>query len=221
MLRPGRVLTVFAPKGGVGKSTLATNLLVAARRSGLDAVGVDLDAQGSFLTWARDRARRGLEPEAQVVGTRVSDWRDALARERARELAIVDTPPGIDDDERLAAMTELARASSLVLVPTLPHGASLRKLVDFGAALRERFGVDVVFVLNQTIPGRSILADARDLLRRRGALCPVEIPQRDAIMRAIDVGGAAVEGVPATGGAALLDLWGFVAKRLGVQGGAA
>jgi chromosome partitioning protein len=221
MLRPGRVLTVIAPKGGVGKSTLATNLLVAARRSGLNAIGVDLDAQGSFLTWSRDRARQGLEPEARVVGARVSDWRDALARERAREFAVVDTPPGIDDDERLAAMTELARASSLVLVPTLPHGASLRKLVDFGAALRERFGVDAVFVLNQTIAGRSILADARDLLCRRGALCPVEIPQRDAIMRAIDVGGSAVEGALASGGAPLLDLWGYVAERLGVQGGSA
>jgi MinD-like ATPase involved in chromosome partitioning or flagellar assembly len=39
-----RLLTILGSKGGIGKSTLATNLLVAARLDGLDAVGMDLDA---------------------------------------------------------------------------------------------------------------------------------------------------------------------------------
>lgn len=221
MLRPSRILTIFAPKGGVGKSTLATNLLVAARLDGIDAVGIDLDAQGSFLTWGQDRARRNRQPEARVIAARVSDWRDALARERTKELAIIDTPPGVDDDERLAAILELARASNLVLVPTLPHGASLRKLVDFGTALRDRFGANTVFVLNQTIAGRSIVADARELLCRRSVLCPVEIPQRDAILRAIDSGGAVVESLQTPGATSLLALWHFAASRLALQAEAA
>jgi chromosome partitioning protein len=221
MLQPSRILTIFAPKGGVGKSTLATNLLLAARLDGLEAVGIDLDAQGSFLTWGQDRARRNLEPEARVIAARVFDWREALARERSRELAIIDTPPGVDDEERLAAVLELARASSLVLIPTLPHGASLRKLVDFGAVLRDRFGIDAVFVLNQVITGRSIVMDARELLCRRGVLCPVEIPQRDAILRAIDVGGTVVESPQMSGAASLWDLWRFAAKRLKLRAEAA
>jgi chromosome partitioning protein len=221
MLLPGRTLTIFAPKGGVGKSTLATNLLVAARLEGLDAVGIDLDAQGSFQTWSQDRARQNRDPEARVIAARVSDWRDVFTQEGRRGLAVIDTPPGVDDDERLAAILELARASSLVLIPTLPHGASLRKLVDFGVALRDRFGVDAVFVLNQTIAGRSIVAEARELLHRRGMLCPVEIPQRDAILRALDIGEAVVEEPRTPGAAPLLSLWHFAAGRLALRAEAA
>jgi chromosome partitioning protein len=220
-LRPRRILTVFAPKGGVGKSTLATNLLMAARLDGLDAVGLDLDAQGSFVTWGQDRARYGRQPEARVIAARVVDWRDALARERARALAIVDTPPGIDDEERLASILEVARTSSLVLIPTLAHGATLRKLVDFGTALRDRIAVDTLFVLNMTITGRSILVDARGLLQRRGGLAPVEIPQRDHIMRAIDVGMAVVEDPRLAGAEQMLALWRFAAARLGLRAEAA
>jgi chromosome partitioning protein len=221
MHRPDRILTIFAPKGGVGKSTLATNLIVAARLDGHDAVGIDLDAQGSFTSWSQDRARQHLQPEARVIAARVADWREVLAQERTRELAIVDTPPGIDDEERLASILELVRASSLVLVPTLPHGASLRKLVDFGTVLRDRIGVDAVFVLNQTIAGRSIVADVRELLRRRGTLCQIEVPQRDAILRAIDAGRAVVESPRLPGADAMLALWRFVAGRMTLRAEAA
>ena len=216
-----RILTIFAPKGGVGKSTLATNLLVAAKLDGFDTIGIDLDAQGSFATWGQDRARQNRHPEARVIAARVSEWREVLAQERARDLAIVDTPPGVDDEERLASILELVRSSNLVLVPTLPHGASLRKLVDFGAALRDRVGADAVFVLNQTIAGRSIVADARELLRRRGVLCPVEIPQRDAILRAIDAGEAVVESPKTPSCEPILALWRFAAARLALRAEAA
>lgn len=45
----GRVLTVFSSKGGVGKSTLATNLATALTAMGKRVVAVDLDAQGGDL----------------------------------------------------------------------------------------------------------------------------------------------------------------------------
>ena len=50
----GRVVTVFSPKGGTGKTVLATNLAVAAARSGLETLLVDLDLQfgDSALTLA-------------------------------------------------------------------------------------------------------------------------------------------------------------------------
>ena len=50
----GKVVTVFSPKGGSGKTVLATNLAVAAARSGMRTLLVDLDLQfgDSALTLA-------------------------------------------------------------------------------------------------------------------------------------------------------------------------
>ncbi|MEI2809149.1 MAG: P-loop NTPase [Nocardioides sp.] len=45
----GQVFTVFSSKGGVGKSTLATNLAIALCSLGKRVVAVDLDAQGGDL----------------------------------------------------------------------------------------------------------------------------------------------------------------------------
>jgi pilus assembly protein CpaE len=50
----GKVVTVFSPKGGSGKTVLATNLAVAAARSGQETLLIDLDLQfgDSALTLA-------------------------------------------------------------------------------------------------------------------------------------------------------------------------
>ncbi len=41
----GKVVTVFSPKGGSGKTVLATNLAAATARSGVETLLVDLDLQ--------------------------------------------------------------------------------------------------------------------------------------------------------------------------------
>ena len=41
----GKVVTVFSPKGGSGKTVLSTNLAVAAARAGIETLLVDLDLQ--------------------------------------------------------------------------------------------------------------------------------------------------------------------------------
>jgi Flp pilus assembly CpaE family ATPase len=58
----GKVVTVFSPKGGSGKTVLATNLAVAAARSGVKTLLVDLDLQfgDSALTLA-------LSPRATIA----------------------------------------------------------------------------------------------------------------------------------------------------------
>ena len=58
-----RILAVLGPKGGIGKTTIAANLLVAARMKGLDAAGLDLDGQGTFARWAVKRAADGRHPK--------------------------------------------------------------------------------------------------------------------------------------------------------------
>lgn len=210
-----RILAVLGPKGGVGKSTIASNLLVAALLDGVVAAGLDLDSQGSLMTWGQDRLRRGRQPPAAVTAATVGDWRAAVARERSRALVVVDCPPSLEDERRLAEVLALARAATLVLVPTLPHGASLRKVVDFSVVLRDRVGAPVVFVLNGVLPNRTLVASSRELLTRRGELAPAEVPHRDAITRALDNGESVVESPGTPGGDALLALWRFAQQRLG------
>jgi chromosome partitioning protein len=62
-----RLLTILGPKGGVGKSTIASNMLIAARLHGIETAGLDLDSQRSFAGWAETRAAAGREPACMVA----------------------------------------------------------------------------------------------------------------------------------------------------------
>lgn len=51
-----KVIAILAHKGGVGKTTLAINLAVAAQEAGLSAAIIDLDPQASARFWSQRRA---------------------------------------------------------------------------------------------------------------------------------------------------------------------
>jgi chromosome partitioning protein len=211
---PAYMIVVAGPKGGCGKTTTAANLLVGARLAGIEAGGLDLDPQGSLMMWSRDRARLGHEPHVRVTAGRLKNWRDAVATVAAR-LVVVDLAPGLDEEREAVPLRSLARAAGLVLIPALAEGPTVRMLGDVGAALGHA-GARVAFVMNKTIAGRAILGDARAYLERRGELLPVEIPQRDAVHRAMDQGLGVVED-PALGGyQQYRELWRLVADRLGM-----
>jgi chromosome partitioning protein len=219
--RPARIVTIIGSKGGIGKSSIAAHLLMSARLAGLGAVGVDLDSQRSLESWAIARAEEHREPAVRVATGRVPVWREMLAAESHAALAIVDTPPGVESEDQLAGLRELARASDLVLIPALPHAPSLRKIADFGAVLGRRQNTEVWFVLNCVIPGRSVLGEAREYLRQRGRLCEVEVPMRDHVHRAMDAGLTVVEDKRLGGHDAFRLLWEFAAGRLGIVAKAA
>ena len=129
-----RLLTVLGPKGGVGKSTVASNMLVAARLDGIEAAGLDLDSQRSLAGWAETRTATGREPVCRVAEGRVTSWRDNLPD---AELVVVDTPPGLEGNSYLEALQDLVLASDLVLVPALPKGPDLHQGPGCGDGVRE------------------------------------------------------------------------------------
>jgi chromosome partitioning protein len=211
---PSRIVVIASPKGGTGKSTVASNLLIAACLDGIEVVGIDLDGQGSLTTWNEDRLSIGRRPEVKIVTSRLPDWEEALASVHAAQLAIVDCPPGLDDRGAMHDIRDLMRVSHLVLMPCLPQGPTLRKVGDFGHAIRTALGVDALFLLNQVIAGRALLPDARRFLAERGELVPVEIPMREDVHRAADVGMTAVEDSRLGAHDAMLNVWQFAARRL-------
>ena len=105
------VIVVANPKGGVGKSTLSTNLAGAFAASGEWVALADLDRQQSSHGWLALRPE-GLPP--------IETWRvdpDAPAKPpRGLERAVVDTPAGLHG-ARLSAALELA---DKVVVPLQP-----------------------------------------------------------------------------------------------------
>lgn len=110
------VITVAQQKGGTGKTTLAANLAAAlapARRVAL----LDIDPQRSLARWHALRRAR-LHQAAALTFSDLSGWRLAAELDRlkaAHDVVLVDSPPQIDTDARLAV-----RGADLVLVPVQP-----------------------------------------------------------------------------------------------------
>jgi chromosome partitioning protein len=114
------VITVAQQKGGAGKTTLAANLAaaLAARRR---VVVLDIDPQRSLARWHALRAQRKTAPA--IMLSDVSGWRLATELDRLRrdhDVLIVDSPPQIDTDAKLAV-----RSADLVLIPLQPSPPDL------------------------------------------------------------------------------------------------
>lgn len=156
------VLTVAQQKGGAGKTTLAANLAaaLAPRRR---VVLVDIDPQHSLARWhALRAARTGAAP---VALSDVSGWRLAAELDRLRrghDVLIVDSPPQIDTDARLAV-----RGADLVLVPLQPSPPDLWA-AEGTLALAAAEQRPARLVLNRAPAGGRLRAEVEAEVRRRG-----------------------------------------------------
>jgi chromosome partitioning protein len=105
------VIVIANPKGGVGKSTLATNLAGCLARQGHRVMLGDIDAQQSSRSWLALRSP-GLPPiAAWDVGP------DRIARPpRGVTHVVLDTPAGID----AARLQRALRIADRVIVPLQP-----------------------------------------------------------------------------------------------------
>ena len=99
-------IVIACQKGGVGKSTLALNLLIEAISRGMSAAIHDVDDQASCMFMAAQRAR--LHKQRLPVFAELPNNTDL-------DLVIVDTPPHAN-----AALPGLLAGADLLLVPTRP-----------------------------------------------------------------------------------------------------
>jgi len=115
------VITVAQQKGGAGKTTLAANLAASLAAEQRVAV-LDTDPQRSLARWHALRTARSGAVAAITLSERAG-WRLPAEIERlgrSHDILIVDSPPQIDTDARLAI-----RAADLVLVPLQPSPPDL------------------------------------------------------------------------------------------------
>jgi chromosome partitioning protein len=111
-------IVVLNPKGGSGKTTIASNLAACYAALGEQPVLMDLDSQGSSMRWLRRRP----EDAALIHGIAAFERSAAVTRSWQMRIpagcrtVIIDTPAAIDPH----ALPDLTRGVDAVLVPVMP-----------------------------------------------------------------------------------------------------
>jgi Flp pilus assembly CpaE family ATPase len=105
----GKVVTVFSPKGGSGKTVLATNLAAAAARAGLKTLLVDLDLQfGDAALTLAVAARATISDLAASAGNLDVDKLKAFISTDPRTGIDVLPAPRRPEEAEVVGQTELA-----------------------------------------------------------------------------------------------------------------
>ena len=127
-----RNIMVINPKGGSGKTTVATNLAAYFATEGHDVVLADFDPQGSAMDWLEARP----EDREPIRGIRA--WEEGLKGVGQPDYVIMDAPAGARGPE----LTDLLRRAETVLVPVLPSPVDMQAGARFVADLKNhpRYG---------------------------------------------------------------------------------
>lgn len=188
-----KILAIISQKGGVGKTTLATALAVAAEQAGKSVALFDLDPQASACFWA-DRRRATGKGETPVVRdvnyNRLPHVVDAM-KQAGADLVILDCPPVHRD-----IADEAIRAADMVLIPSRAEALDIRAMTQT-VRLVQQLNKRPSVVLTFCPPVGAELEQARGIVAQLGAdLAPVEIHHRKAFSRAQQDGLAAQEYEP-------------------------
>jgi chromosome partitioning protein len=190
------ILLVAAEKGGVGKSTIATNLAVHLARQGVDVVLLDTDGQATAARFIERRDEAGMTPTipcVQRTGEVSSTLRDLARR---YQVVIVDAG-GRDSREMRSAMA----VANLLLVPTKASQADLEtlpkvnELIGLARALNPELNAVAVLSMAPSNPIIREVANARELLAQfdQLALTNTVIRDRKAYRDALLAGKGVVE----------------------------
>ena len=142
-------IVVLNPKGGSGKTTIATNLASYLAAHGHAPVLMDFDPQGSSLRWVKKG--KPTQPAVQVIAAFEKDTRTTRAFQlRVPEYAthvIVDTPAALE----ARYLPEMTRDADKVIVPVLPsdidiHACSkcIADLLLIAKVRRDEYRIGVV-----------------------------------------------------------------------------
>lgn len=202
-----RSILVANPKGGSGKTTLASNIAVYYALRGRKVALVDYDPQASSIDWLQARP----ENRATITGVDATSGRGRVPRDT--EVTVMDVPAGT----RGRQFSDLIRKAETVVIPVVPSPLDLRaaarfynELVKLKSLVAEQ--VKLVTVANrvrENSPSRWLLEEyLRALKLPDGKSLPFStcLRQSQLYIRAAERGLGIFELAPSTI-AHELDLW--------------
>jgi len=150
-------------KGGVGKTTLATNVAGQLAILGNSVILIDSDPQASALDWSAARQRQALFPVVGVPKPSVHKDIDVIAD--GYDYAVLDSPPRQD-----AIAKSVMLAADLLVIPVQPSpydvwaAEETFKLVEEATVLKD--SLKSVFAINRKIVNTAIGRDVEEALDR-------------------------------------------------------
>lgn len=122
-------IMLLNPKGGCGKTTIATSLASYYAACGLRTALLDYDSQGSSTRWL-DIRPQDLTPIHGVAAYRTSlgvtrAWQMRLPADVER--VVVDTAAGLSPTQ----VPEMAQRADIIVVPVLPSRIDMDAAMDF------------------------------------------------------------------------------------------
>jgi chromosome partitioning protein len=174
-------IVVLNPKGGCGKTSIATNLASYYSQRGSMPTLLDCDPQGASMRWLEKRSRlrapiHGIAAFRNPLSVTRS-WQQRVPQETRQ--VIVDTPAALDGSQ----IHDLIYDASNLIIPVMPSPIDIRFAARFVAELLlvaqlDRRAVPVGIVANRT---RKNTKSLRQLMRFLSSLrIPIVAVLRDS-----------------------------------------
>ena len=204
-----RTIAFVTQKGGAGKSTLASNISVAAENAGERVFVIDLDPLQSLVKWSKLRGQSEIAVE-HIPASKLVKALEALEK-KGVTLVVIDAPG--EDSENLAAAI---RAADLCVIPARPNVFDLWASEVTRAKVKEA-GKEYIFLLNQIPPAQQnarVEQGAKALQAMGGLLAPMvsaRVDYQEAARHGLGVAELHPSSVAAQ---EMRELWASVKRRL-------
>lgn len=202
-----KVIVLASQKGGVGKTTLAAHLAIAATKGGGKCVLTDTDPQGSLVAWWN---KREAETPAYQE-TMIKDLPQTIEalKKAGFDYFFIDTPPATTP-----AMRTVFNYADYVLIPTKPSPHDLGAIgqtIDIVTEAGRKYG----FVITQAKSNSRLTLQSVQALIEHGETSPAIIHDRVDFAGSMIGGGSVLESDPKGRSAEEIQtLWLFVKARI-------
>ncbi len=164
-LEDANKIVILNPKGGCGKTTLATNLASYFALRGPPPTLIDTDPIGYTTRWLERRPPDRAEINGITIDELAPRGTHGLSFRKPREAGatIIDTPAALEQRE----ISELTHDADCILIPVLPSAFDVHATTTFIARLLQLtdFERPVAVIANRTRQNTRSLAMLLEVLR--------------------------------------------------------